>query len=237
MKKNYLTSRIEDVKESGKEFQLVLSGGKSFFVAKDKLSLVPQKGQEITLSFLLNTLVGIELDGTSVYGLDEEGLLQELRKATRLLETEIYRQKVKAMTAEVDQRYAKLTPIFRHRLALFKLAFPKKSMEHWFSEVKAFELAEALYKAYANGQVKELSTQNIHGLSETNEIKGYALNLAIQMARDLQVQPKLETMAVEKRMLLFSCSTLRLADLDGDVCGIKDIVSYMETIAGEAKAV
>lgn len=34
MKKNYLTSRIEDVKESGKEFQLVLSGGKSFFCCK-----------------------------------------------------------------------------------------------------------------------------------------------------------------------------------------------------------
>ena len=121
------------------------------------------------------------------------------------------------------------------------IGFPALVFAIWYiyhqSQVKAFELAEALYKAHANGQIKKLSTQNIHGLSETNEIKGYALNLAIQMARDLQVQPKLETMAVEKRMLLFSCSTLRLADLDGDVCGIKDIVSYMETISEEAKAV
>lgn len=239
MRLSKISSRIEGVKEELFQFQLALADSKTYWIEKNKMKTVPQKGQSLVLSFYLNILAGIELDGQVIYCADREDLLAEMAALSKQLETEIYEKKTKEMKAEIAQTNAELMPILRHRLALFKLSFPHMPIEIWHDETRAYQLAQNLMQADGEGLLKALSIKDAAKFakcSPNDEVLNYAVGLIKQIEQDLEMFAELNNFddAVFASKMPF-CKTLRTQSLFGMYCSVGQIVRYQQSLSAASQ--
>lgn len=239
MRLSKISSRIEGVKDELFQFQLALTDSKTYWIEKSKMTTAPEKGQFLVLSFYLNILAGIELDGKAIYSASREDLLSELSVLSRQLETEIYEEKAAKMKAEVAQTNAELMPILRHRLALFKLSFPRMPEEIWHEETKAYQLAQNLMQADGEHRLNALSIKDAAKFAKRNpndEVLNYAVGLIRQIEQDLEMFAELNNFddAVFASKMTF-CKTLRTQSLFGAYCSVGQIVRYQQSLSAASQ--
>lgn len=239
MRLSKISSRIESIKESAKQFQLSLEGSKTYWIDKGKMTTSPQKGQTLVLSFYLDVLCAVELDGKEIYALNREQLLSEVNTLAKRLENEIYQEESDLMKAEISQTHAELLPILRHRLALFKLSFPKLQVEIWLKESRAYELAQNLLLAGEDGRIPLMSLQNAAKFAKckpNDDVLNYAFDLLQQIGQDVEMYKELgsyDDIAFASKM--FFCKTLRSQSLFGKYCTVGQLVKYQQSLTEASK--
>ncbi len=241
MRLSKISSRIEGVKESAKQFELHLEGCKTYWIDKSKLITSPQKGQVITLSFYLDILCGIELDGKLIFQLTREHLLTEINLLGKQLEKEIYQEKASEMKSEIAKANAGLLPILQHRLAMFRISFPTVSLENWLRETRANELAQSLFLAEQEQKSSGFSLQDaaqFSDRSQNDETLRYALSLVHLIEQDMEMYKELgsfDSLAFASKM--FYSKTLRSQNLFGQYCSVRQIVNYQAFLTKKQEAV